>query len=169
MVLKEKIQEDLTTVLREKKELELSVLRMLLSAVINRETEKKTKIWKAKPELSPEKIKKEGQLTDEEIFEVIASEIKKRKESIELFEKGKREDLVKKEKAEAEILQKYLPEQLSEEAIKKLVEEAIAKVGAKEIKDMGKVMAELMPQVKGKADGSLVSKIVKELLTPKTE
>jgi len=164
MVLKEKIQEDLTTVLREKKELELSVLRMLLSAVNNKETEKKTKIWKEKPELSPEEIKKDGQLTDEEIFEVIASEIKKRKESILEFEKGKREDLVKKEKAEAEILQKYLPEQLSEEEIKKLVKEAVAKVGAKEIKDMGKVMAELMPQVKGRVDGGLVSKIVKELL-----
>ena len=169
MVLKEKIREDLTTVLREKKELELSVLRMLLSAVNNKETEKKTKIWKAKPELSPEEIKKEAQLTDEEIFEVIASEIKKRKESIELFEKGKREDLVDKETKEKEILEKYLPEQLSEEEIKKLVKEAIEKIGAKEIKDMGKVMAELMPQVKGKADGSLVSKIVKELLTPKTE
>ena len=64
------------------------------------------------------------------------------------------------------ILQNYLPEQLSEEEIKKLIEEAIKKTGAKEIKDMGKVMAELMPKLKGKADGVLVSKIVKELLTP---
>ena len=77
--------------------------------------------------------------------------------------------MVDKETKEKEILEKYLPEQLSEEEIKKLVKEAIEKIGAKEIKDMGKVMAELMPQVKGKADGSLVSKIVKELLTPKTE
>jgi len=68
-----------------------------------------------------------------------------------------------------DILQKYMPEQLSEEEIKKLAKEAIEKTGAKEIKDMGKVMQELMPKVKGKAEGSLVSKIVKELLTPKTE
>ena len=99
MVLKEKIQEDLTTVLREKKELELSVLRMLLSAVNNKETEKKTKIWKAKPELSPEKIKKEGQLTDEEIFEVIASEIKKEKNLLNYLKKGKgRIWLIKRQK-----------------------------------------------------------------------
>lgn len=164
MLLKEKIQKDLITALKEKKELELSVLRMLLSAVNNRETEKKTKIWKEKPELAPEKIKKEAELTDEEIFEVISSEIKKRREAIEGFTRGQRKDLAEKEKAELEILQKYLPEQLSGQDLKKLVKEAIKKTGAKEMRDLGKVMAELMPQVRGKADGGQVSKIVKELL-----
>ncbi len=72
---------------------------------------------------------------------------------------------MEKEKAEIEILQKYLPEQLTEEEIKKIVQEAINKTGAKEIKDMGRVMAEIIPQIKGKTDASLVSKIVKELLS----
>ncbi len=166
MFLKEKFQEDLKNSLKEKNEIVVSVLRMFLAAVSNKETEKRTKIWKQKPDLKPEELEKESQLTNEELIEVVSSEIKKRKEAISEFEKGKREDLVKKEKAEMEILQKYLPEQLSEEEIEKLVKEAVDKIGAKEIKDTGKVMAELMPKVKGKADGGLVSKIVKELLTP---
>lgn len=165
-MLKEKIQEDLKLALREKREIELSALRMLISAINNKEIEKRTKIWKEKPELRPQELKKESILTDDEILEVVSSEIKKRKEAILEFEKGKREDLVKKEKAEMEILQKYLPEQLSEDEIKKLVKEVIEKTGAKEIKDIGKVMAELMPKIKGKAEGGLVSKIVKELLAP---
>jgi len=167
MSLKEKIQNDLTQAVKEKDGLKPSTLRMVIAAISNKETEKRTKIWKEKPESPIEELEKGSQLTDEEIIQVLQSEIKKRKESILEFEKGKRDDLVKKEKAEMEILQKYLPEQLSEEEIKKLVQEAIGKVGAKEMKDMGKVMAELMLQVKGKADGSTVSKMVKELLSPK--
>ncbi len=165
MSLKEKIREDLTTALKGKKELELSVLRMLLSAADNKETEKKTKIWKEKPDLSPEEIKKKAELTDEDVLEVISSEIKKRREAIEGFTKGQRKDLAEKEKTEAEILQKYLPEQLSEEELKKIIREAIKKTGAKEMRDFGKIMAVLMPQVKGKAEGNTISKIVKELLT----
>ena len=164
-MLKVKIQEGLKAALIQKKELELSVLRMLLAAISNKETEKRTKIWKAKPELKSEELEKESQLADEEILEVVSSEIKKRKESILEFEKGGRNELAEKEKTEMEILKIYLPEQLPEEEVKKLVKEAVEKVGAKEMKDMGKVMAELMPKVKGKADGSLVSKIVKESLS----
>ena len=167
MTLKEKIQENLITALKGKKEIELSALRMVLAAISNKETEKRTKTWKEKPELKVKELEKESQLTDEEAIEVISSEIKKRKEAILEFEKGKREDLAKKEKAEMEILGKYLPEQLSEEEIKKLAKETIEKIEAKEPKDMGKVMAELMPKVKGKTEGGLVSKIVKELLVPK--
>jgi len=167
MTLKEKIQENLITALKGKKEIELSALRMVLAAISNKETEKRTKTWKEKPELKVKELEKESQLTDEEAIEVIFSEIKKRKEAILEFEEGKREDLAKKEKAEMEILGKYLPEQLSEEEIKKLAKETIEKTGAEEIKDMGKVMAELMPKVKGKTEGGLVSKIVKELLVPK--
>jgi len=96
---------------------------------------------------------------------VISSEIKKRKEAILEFEKGERKDLVKRETSEMKILQSYLPEQLPEAEIKKFAKEIIKKAGAKEIKDMGKVMSELMPKLKGKAEGSLVSKIVKELLS----
>ena len=109
-------------------------------------------------------LEKESQLEDDQIIDVISSEAKKRREAIVEFQKGSRQDLVEKEAEELEILGKYLPEQLPEEEIRKLVEEAISKTGAKEIKDMGKVMAELMPKVKGKAEGSLVSKIVKESL-----
>ena len=189
MVLKEKIQQDLNTALKKKEELKSSVFRLLLAAILNKEKEKRYKLSKdyypptalpperaPKPELKEEELIKKSQLTDEEVIEVISSETKKRKESILEFEKGRLQptlhparkkhimDLVDKEKKELEILQKYLPEQLPEEEIKKLAKEAIEKVGAKEPKDMGKVMAELMPKVKGRADGSLVNKIVKELL-----
>jgi len=169
MSLKIKIQNDLKSALKEKKEIKLSVLRLLISAINNKEIEKRTKTWKERPELLIEELEKESQLSDNETIEVISSEIKKRKEAILEFEKGEREDLVEKEKKEMEILQKYLPEQLSEEEIRKLAKEAIKKVKATEIKDMGKVMAEIMPKVKGKAEGSVVSKIIKELLTSKTE
>ena len=212
--LKQKIQQDLTTALREKKELELSVLRMLNAAIINKEKEKRYKIssqrdksltelpkeakvkkrvklsspfhpslrsGKVKTELGEEdksssslfanaritveELEKESGLLEDEVLEIISSEIKKRKEAALLFEKGKRMDLSEKERAEAKILEKYLPEQLSEEEIKKLAREIIEKNGAKNLKDMGKVMAELMPKLKGKADGGLVSKIIRELLT----
>lgn len=150
------------------RELEVSVLRQLSAAVLNKEKEKRYKISKDKPELSGEELEKESQLADEEVLEIISSEAKKRRESIELFGKGGRQDLVDKEKKEEEILQKYLPEQLSEEDLKNLVKEAVEKTGAKEMKDMGKVMQELTPKVKGKADGSRISKIVKELLGAKS-
>ncbi len=179
MSIKEKIEEDFKKALKEKKEIEVSTLRMLQAAIFNKEKEKRYRLSKEKPGLNLEELKKESPLakelekesvlTDEEVLEVISSEIKKRKEAILEFEKGKREDLVKKEKAEMEILQRYLPEQLSEEEIKKLAREIIEKLGAKDIKDMGKVMAQLMPKLKGRADGSLVNKIVKDLLTLKPE
>jgi uncharacterized protein len=165
MTLLEKIQEDLKSALMGKREIELSTLRMVLAGVSNREAEKRTKIWKEKPNSSAEELEKESKLNDEEMIGVISSEVKKRRESIVEFEKGKRQDLVKKEKSELEILHKYLPEQISEDEIKKLVSETIAKTGAKEIKDMGKVMGLITAQVKGKADMSLVSKIVKESLS----
>ena len=169
MNLKEKTKEDLKTALKEGKEIEVSTLRLLLSAIFNKEKEKRYKLSKQKPEFEEKDLEKESQLVDEEVIEVISSEIKKRKESILEFGKGQRQDLVEKETKEKEILEKYLPEQLPEEKVKKLVQEAIAKTGAKEIKDMGKVIQEVMPKVKGKADGSLVSRIVKDLLIPKTE
>jgi len=166
-MLKEKIEEDFKNALKEKKEIEVSALRMLKAAIFNKEKEKRYKLSKEKPDLEEKELEKESQLTDEEGFEVISSEIKKRKEAIDLYEKGNRSELAGKEKKEVEILQSYLPEQLSEEEIRKIVNEAIKKVGAKEMKDMGKVMAALMSEVKGKADASLVSKVVKEFLIPK--
>lgn len=152
-MLKQTIQKDLFQAVKEGDEITRSTLRLLLAGILNKEKEKKYKTSKE-------------ELTDEEIIEIVFSEIKKRKEAIVEYERGGRKDLADKEKAELEVLQKYLPEQLSEQELKKIVKEAIEKVGAKEIKDIGKVMAEIMPKVKGRADGSQVSKIVKELLTP---
>ena len=163
-MLKEKIKQDLKNALKEARETELSVLRMVFSAITNKEKEKRYKKIKEKPDLKEEELEKESQLTDEEVLEVISFEAKKRKEAVSLFEKGGRRDLAEKEKKETEILEKYLPEPLSEEEIKKLAKEAVEKTGAGEMKDMGKVIAELMPKVKGKAEGSLVSKIIRELL-----
>jgi len=159
MSLKEKIQSELNSALKANNSLAVSVFRQLLAAFLNKEKEKR---FKSKEE-------KEALLTDEEALEVIASEAKKRKESIVEFEKGSRQDLADREKEELAILSVYLPEQMTEEEVRKLVKEAIEKTGASEIKDMGKVMQELMPQIKGKADGSLVGQIVKELLALKND
>jgi len=103
-------------------------------------------------------------LTEEEILEVISSEAKKRKDAIDEFRKGGRDDLVEKEKRELEILKKYLPEQMNEEQIKKEAKKAIEEVGASGPQEMGKVMGVLMPKLKGRAEGGMVSKIVQELL-----
>jgi len=167
--LKQKIQNELNRALKGGDEITRSTLRILLAMILNREKEKRYKIAKEQRDVPEKELVKKSNLIDEEIIEVIASEIKKRKEAILEFEKGKREDLVRKEKAEIEVLQKYLPEQLSEQELQKMVKEAIGKTGAKEIKDMGRVMAQIMPQAKGRADGSEISKIVKETLSFKPE
>lgn len=143
--LKDKIQEDLKTSLKVRDQVRCLTLRMLLAAMVNKEKEGK-------------------EVTEEQLHDVVASEAKKRREAEEAFLKGGRPELAEKEKAELEILLSYLPEQLTEDQITTLVKEAIAKVGATGPKDMGKVMGELAPQVRGKADGAMVSKIVKESL-----
>ncbi|MEK7080420.1 MAG: GatB/YqeY domain-containing protein, partial [Patescibacteria group bacterium] len=141
--------------MKSKDDFVVGTLRMLLATVISKEKEKRYKM----------KLEKDAELTDEEIIETVSSEIKKRKDAIALYEKGNRPELAEKEQKEINILKKYLPEQLSETELKKMVEESANKVGAKEIKDMGKVMADLNPKIKGKADSGQVSKIVKELLS----
>ncbi len=153
-MLKQQIQSDATTALKSGEALVSGTLRMLLAAIISKEKEKRYKM----------KLEKDAELTDEELIDVISSEIKKRKDAIILYEQGNRPELADKEKKEIKILQKYLPEQLSAEELKKLIEESINKVGAKEIKDIGKVMADLNPKIKGKADAGEVSKLVKEFL-----
>ena len=165
MNLKEKISNDLKKSLKEKNNSEILTLRMLRAAILNKEKEKRAKLAKEKEGLDEKDLVEKSQLTDDEIIEVAFSEAKKRNESISEFEKGKRPDLVEKERAELEVLKKYLPEQLSEEEIKKIAKETIDKVGASGPKDIGRVMAELMPKMKGKAEGSLTSRIVKELLS----
>jgi len=154
-MLKEKIKNELNNALKEKNELAVLTWRQLLAMIVNKEKEKKYKL----------KAEKEVELTDEEVLEVIASEAKKRKEAIVEFTKGKRDDLVEKEKKELALLEKYLPTQLSNEEIRDLVQKTIEKIKPQGMKDMGKVMAELMPQIKGRADGRVVSEIVKELLS----
>ncbi len=153
-MLKQNIQNSIKEAMKSGDQFVVETLRMLMASVLTKEKDKKFK----------EKSEKEVQLTEEEIIDSVSSEIKKRKDAIELYTKGNRPELAEKEQKEIEILKKYLPEQLSEDDLKKLVEEAIAETGAKEIKDMGKVMAELNSKIKGKADGGEVSKIVKELL-----
>lgn len=147
MALKEKIEQDLIGAMKSKDELRVSVLRMLKTAIKNAE------------------IQKRAELGDDDIYALIGGQIKSRREAIELYKKGGREELAQKEEAEIKILQNYLPEQIGEEEIRRLVKNAITAVGAGEIKDMGKVMAKIMPEVKGKADGALVSQIVKEELS----
>ncbi|HEV2339456.1 MAG TPA: GatB/YqeY domain-containing protein [Patescibacteria group bacterium] len=149
-MLKQQLRDQLKASMLAKDTLKTSVLRMLLSAITYYEIQKGGAGYEA---------------SDDDVLSVIDKQVKQRKDSIESFEKANRQDLADKEKKEMELLQVYLPTQMSEDAIKKLVEDAIAKTNASSQQDMGKVMGVLMPQVKGKADGSLVSKIVKENLT----
>ena len=104
------------------------------------------------------------QLSEDEMLAIVSKEVKKRKESIADYEKANREDIVQKLKKEIEILSEYLPEQLSEEEIIKIVEEAINETGATSPRDMGKVMQAIRPKTNGKADGKVVSQIVREKL-----
>ncbi len=162
MTIKEKIKQDLKEAMQQKQAEKVSVLRLLSSAIFNREKEKWAKL--GKEEEDRVKLEQASQLSDEEAIEVISSEAKKRKDSIEQYQKGGREDLAEKEKKELEILTDYLPEQMSEDEIRKIVKEKIEQAGANGPQETGKVMGLLMPQLKGKADGGLVSRIVQEEL-----
>ncbi len=164
MLLKQRIKDDVIVAMKAKN-VELSaVLRLVLAAVNSKEKEKHYSIAKEKPEMKEEELKAMSELTDEETLTTISSEIKKRRDAIALYEQGGRPELADVEKKEIAILQTYLPEQLSVEELRVLVKEAVAATGATTIKDMGKVMADLAPKVKGKAEGSQVSAAVKELL-----
>lgn len=165
MTLKEKIKENLNSALKEKREKEVSVLRLLLSGIENKEKEKRYSLAQKEPGIEEQDLSEKSSLTDEEIVEVVSSEAKKRKESIREFEKGGREELAQKEKEELEILKEYMPEQLPEEDLKNIIKDAIQESGAESMKDIGKVMSSVMPKIKGRADGSQVSKIAKELLS----
>ena len=171
MSLREQINNDLKKAQQEKDELMLLVLRGINAAIKNKEIEKRTKLSKesAFAEASAdkeklEKLEKESKLIEEEVVGVIMSEAKKRKDAIEEFKKGERQDLVEKEEKELEILKKYLPEQMGEEQVKEEVKKVIEEVGAVGLQDTGKVMGVLMPRLKGKAEGGVVSKVVNELL-----
>ncbi len=137
--------------MRAKNELRLSVLRMLLSTIHNREIEKRAKGGEEK-------------LTDEEVVAAIRSEAKKRKDAIAEFEKGGRHDLVDKEASELKILEGYLPQELSDEEIEKIVKEVMAGFGEITQKDFGRIMGEAMKRVRGRADGDRVSAAVRRFL-----
>ncbi|MFA6190553.1 MAG: GatB/YqeY domain-containing protein [Candidatus Staskawiczbacteria bacterium] len=164
-MLKQTIHDNTTEAMKKGDKLVTDTLRMLLASIVTKEKENRYKISKEHPDFAEDKLAKESELTDEQILEVVSVEIKKRKDAIALYEQGNRPELAEKEKKEIDILIKYLPEQLSPEALKELVIESIKLTGATEMKDMGKIMADLAPKIKGKADGGEVSKIVKELLT----
>jgi len=144
--LKDKIQDALKGALKRQQRVEVSTLRLLLS------------------EIKYAEIAQQKSADDGKVLDVIAREAKRRRESIEAFRKGNRGDLVEQEEAELAILMSYLPKQVSREEIMAAAREAMDTVGARSPSDKGKVMAQLMPQLKGKADGREVSEIVSELL-----
>ncbi|MBP3336932.1 MAG: GatB/YqeY domain-containing protein [Clostridia bacterium] len=147
MSLKDVLLSDMKAAMKDKDVLRKNAIQMVRAAILQ--------------------IEKDKQITleDDAIIEVIAKEVKKRKDSIVDFEKGGRQDLIDAANAEIAALAGYLPAQLSEEEIKELVKEAISATAASSMKDMGKVMAYIMPKTKGKADGSVVNGIVKSLLS----
>ena len=148
MGLKEKLQAYLTDAIRSRNEVVSGTVRMLLAAITNEEVAGKTA-----------KV-----LTDAEIITVLSREAKKRREAVEAYTQAKRDDLAGKEKAEAAVIANYLPEQLSEDEIKKLIQAAIAETGAAGAAGMGLVMKVLQPKIAGKADGGVVSGLVKAAL-----
>lgn len=141
------------------------LMKALKEAMINKDTLRKDTITMLRAAILQVEKDSQKTLTESEIQVIIAKEVKKRQESIAAFEKGGREDLVCQTKSEIEVLSKYLPEQLTTEEIEALVVEAISSVRATGIKDMGHVMGALKPQIAGKADGKIVSDIVKEKLS----
>ena len=148
MSLQERLTEDVKTAMkaREAGKSRLSVLRMVKASIRNIEIDRKK------------------ELNDEDVLDVLAKEVKMRRDSMDDFRKGNRPDLVAALEEEIAILAEYLPAQLSEEEVRALVDQAVSQAQATTAKDIGKVMAILMPQVKGKADGKLVNTLVRERL-----
>lgn len=148
-MLKQQIQDELKQSMLARDEVKTSVLRMLKSAINYYEINKGGAGYEA---------------SDEDVMNVINTQVKQRRDSIEQFTNAGRTELAEKEKKELALLQIYLPEQLSEDEVRKLVVEAVKQTGASSPQEMGKVMSALMLKVKGKADGTLVSRLVKEQL-----
>jgi uncharacterized protein YqeY len=148
MGLKEKLQSDLTDAIRGRAEVKSGTIRMLLAAITNEEVSGKSA----------------RVLNDAEIITVLSREAKKRREAVEAYVAAKRTDLADKEKAEGDVIAQYLPAQLSEDEIKKMITDAIAETGAAGPAGMGLVMKVLSPKIAGKADGGVVSGLVKSAL-----
>ena len=144
----EKVSAEIKVAMKARDEVKLATLRMLLAAAKNRAIEKKAK-----------------EITDAEFTEVVQKQVKMRKDSIEEYEKAGRTELVQKEQKEIEFLKPYLPEQLSDDKVKEIVQAAIQESGAKSKADLGKVMKAAMPKLKGQADGKTVNQIAASLLS----
>lgn len=145
--MEQKIKDDLKQAQIDRDETKVSTLRLLISEITN------------------SRIAKGSDLNDDEILVVLQREAKKRKEAIEGFRSGGREEAALKEEAELQILQNYLPEEMSTEELTKIVEDSINRLGAKEISDMGKVIGQVMSQVGARSDGARVSALVREKLS----
>lgn len=149
MDIQSKVDQEMIQAAKAKDRARLSALRLMKNALHNRAIDLK------------------GQLDEKEALQVFSSMIKQRRDSIEQFRNGKREDLVAIEEAELKVIQEFMPQQLSEGELDGLIDRAIAEVGAVSAKDMGKVMKQLMPAITGKADGKVVSEKVKVRLVGK--
>ncbi len=165
MTLYERLYQDLKESQLKKEELKVSVLRLALASLNNKQIEKRTRLSKTFPLEKLELAK----LTEEEIIETLNSEAKKRKESITSFKQGQRQELAEKEEKELIILEEYLPKPIAEKELREMVKGVITKVKAGSLADLGKVMSQLMPEIKkkGRADGSLVNQLVREFLSQK--
>jgi len=146
LTLKEKLMEDLKSAMRNKEKRRKDTITMLRAAVKQREVDERK------------------DMADDEILALIGKQVKQKRESIKDFQKAERVDLVEQAQEEIDILLAYLPEQLTEEEIDELVREAIEQTGASSMRDMGRIMGIVMPKVKGRADGSLISQSAKKLL-----
>jgi uncharacterized protein len=185
MSIKDRLQVDLKTAMLSKQELRRDVIRFTQAALKNAELAKQQKLVKERSHLwQAGKVDESGNpiineaerdkqlaeiakltpLTDEEQLSVLTTEVKRRRETIADAEKAGRSDLIAREQAELEVVLGYLPKQMNREEVTAAAQQVIADVGAKGPQDTGKVMGKLMPQLKGKADGKMISEVVKELL-----
>ena len=147
MSLKERLAEDLKSAMKEKDMVRKNAVQMIRAGVLQVEKDKKVT------------------LDDEGVLEVIAKQLKQRRDSLPDYEKSGREDLISQLNAEIAVLMGYLPEQLSEDELREIVAEAVKSTGAQSLKDMGKIMAAVMPKTKGRADGKMINNIARELLS----
>ena len=146
MSLKEKLQEDLKSSMKNKDTIKKSVVTLIRAAIKQHEVDNRV------------------ELADDAIIDIISKQLKQRKDSLAEFEKANRDDLVEETKSEIQVLEGYLPQQLSEEELEKIVIETIAEVGATSMKDMGKIMATIKPKTSGRADGRKINELVKKNL-----
>ncbi|MGL4606315.1 MAG: GatB/YqeY domain-containing protein [Eubacteriaceae bacterium] len=147
MVLKDQLQADLKEAMKNKDKVKKSTVTMIRAAILQIEKDQKI------------------ELDNAGVLDIIAKQLKQRRDGLAEFEKAQRDDLIQQARAEIAIIESYLPKQLNEEEIRTIVKETIKETGATDSKDMGKIMSALMPKVKGRADGKLVNQVVREQLT----